>query len=471
MLAESTHFFDMAAHLPLPPGPSMWRPSPVLDNPKEQLPPPVVSVPSRESGNASRNSRTSVQRCGQGTLAVNRSGRLEFHALRCDSWSCPECRPVKAAQLQRRLRGALAGRRNAKFSFCTLSVNPARFEGRQIGWRGRDDGTRIRVYARPTPSQFNAVIHAMSHEWHAFKRRMDNRTRRAHQPTVEYFRVVELNRDGWPHYHVILVHPSWEAAGLERHVQEWGLGFVKVEPAGPDGAVRRLAPYLLSHEAKAAGAKAYQFAALALPKGSRLWSASRGLLPAKKVADLHQFGGNAESVAAVVLRGHVSSYQHKARERGAHTAWVAPVPGPADRPHRPPGTVLVKGDAGQLLFRQLAAHRRLLDQPSRRRHTQRRGNARLITPIRHNVDTSPLAETVLHASERAYLRVNQELGGLPTSLVGSGQALAYGAPDAGGPPLAESDAIDTGGGGPTPSRKPDTHIWTEFPRRAPGCAS
>ncbi len=354
MTGQARAFFDTAAGLPVPPGVTRRPTTGPLVNPKEQLPPPLAPDPEKSQKGPWRYPRPYVQRCCQGTLAVQRSGRLELHALACGSWSCPTCRPALAARLLKRTRGAFGDRSGEIFTFATLTVDPRKFGGRPAGSRVHEDGRQTTLWHPPTPAQFEQAARAMSAEWHALTRRLGAKAKRAGTQRVAYLRVVELHRNGWPHWHVVLVHPEWGPAELRPQLHRWALGLVQLKPADPDSAVAEIAPYLLSHEGKSAGAKAYQFAAPALPKGFRLWSSSRGFLPAELETDLLELEDDTTPEATFVLRGNVASWRNTAHDWGAHTVWIAPPPAPPDRPHRPPGSVMATGDGARLLALELA---------------------------------------------------------------------------------------------------------------------
>jgi hypothetical protein len=274
---------------------------------------------------------------------------------------------VLAARVLEALRSGLEARAGSLL-LLTPTVNPEHFGGVVVGWQdwGRDglpclpgDAVRTsRLWSEPTREQFERCARAMSREFDRLMKRLNMKAKRAGLEPFAYFRVVELHRNGWPHYHVVLEHPTGSLDVLEQ-VNAWGLGRVDVRPVDLDAAVGEVAPYLVSAERKGAGSKAYQFAATALPKHFRLHSSSRGFL-LRSEADLEA------PVESVVLRGHFSGYHQWVQSFSSAFGYevdarlVLPSPAPPDRDHKPPSSSVSTGDGAVLLFVQL------LDQESLR---------------------------------------------------------------------------------------------------------
>jgi len=159
----------------------------------------------------------------------------------------------------------------------------------------------------------------------------------------EHFRVVELHRNGWPHYHVVLEHPTLGAGSVAGPVAGWSLGISDVRSVELDDAVGEIAPYLTSAEGKGGGSKAYQFAAYALPDGFRLVSASRAFLgePEPDDAPAPDY--------ALAVRGHFTGHADAVRAWGGTTVMQLPPPDAG----RLPAASIATGDAAVVYFAEL----------------------------------------------------------------------------------------------------------------------
>lgn len=242
--------------------------------------------------------------------------------------------------------------------FITPTINPADYGAVPIGqkfWNASGDevgdpADAVRastMWSHPNRAQFDAAVADMSNAWGKLTNALNERARRAGVARWEYFRVTELHRNVWPHYHAVLEHPTITAPP---DVELWNLGRVDVEAIDIDDAVGELAPYLVCSESKGKGHKAYQFAAPSLPRGFRLYSPSRGFLKRpQRDEELHPRPDH-----AVVVRGHFTGYHEMARAWGATSVLVLPTPAPAERPHRPPSGCLATGDGAVLLYVELA---------------------------------------------------------------------------------------------------------------------
>jgi hypothetical protein len=199
----------------------------------------------------------------------------------------------------------------------------------------------------------------MAKAWDRWARALNARAKRAGLDPWGYFRTVELHRSVWPHYHVVLEHGQIADAP---DLSTWPLGvIVDAVPVSIDDAVGEVAPYLVCSESKGKGHKAYQFAAAALPKGFRLYSASAGFLAPRGDPDAPPVEAPEH---ALVLRGHFTSYHDMARSWGATSVLLLPTPAAPERPHRPPSACLTTGDGAVLLFVELAEAHELHASPT-----------------------------------------------------------------------------------------------------------
>ena len=180
-----------------------------------------------------RELRPYVQKCCTGTLALLYSGsRVRFSVLTCGSWSCPTCRKIKGAQLLDQLNRGMRSRGVLNRVLMTLTVNPSRYGARPAGkayWNAAGQpcapSEAVRTSQRwhpPTRKQFDAATADMSKEWNRLNDRLGRKAKREEVDRHGYFRVVELHRNVWPHYHAVLEHPTWTAADIQKQLEEAG---------------------------------------------------------------------------------------------------------------------------------------------------------------------------------------------------------------------------------------------------------
>ena len=301
--------------------------------------------------------RAYVQACGKGTLGLFYEGsRVVFGALACGSWSCPHCRKRLAARKLDQLRRGMESRPGMERQLVTLTVDPARFGAVRIGtafWDSEGNPARSEreavrtsaLWSEPNPEQFRAAVKAMSTQWDLLNQRLKAKARRAGAEPFGYFRVIELHRNGWPHYHVVLEHPEWGPEDVQLQLAGWNLGRTDARGISLDDAVGELAPYLVCNERKSGGHKAYQFAANALPEGFRLYSSSRGFC----APPIEQDGP--KPIHGVPLRGHFAGYHQAVKEMGADARLV--LYPPSDGDHVPPARTIATGDAAVVYYAEL----------------------------------------------------------------------------------------------------------------------
>lgn len=313
-----------------------------------------------------REVRKYVEKCGMGTMAVLWPGsRVTHSALLCKSWNCPTCRRQKAARLLDQLRRGMESRPDYNRIFLTLTLDPAQFGARKIGRRyWNQSGEEVHspahatrssiIWSEPTRKQFKRAIEAMSQEWKRFNDRLKRKAARAEVEKPAYFRVVELHRNVWPHYHVVIEHPTWTATDIKTQLQGWQLGITDAKDISLDDAVAELAPYLVSKEKKTS--KAYQFAASALPKNFRLYSSSQGFLAAP--IEPEEVPEHAQ-----ILSGHFTAHHATVRAWGAQSLIALRPPQAPDKPHKPPSSAIATGGAVLLYYLAQLENNRVLIQP------------------------------------------------------------------------------------------------------------
>lgn len=349
--ASSTAFFDQPDLNPFPTAAERQaRERPLLPsrNNSNSTSSTLAFAPAPER-TAFRYPRPYVQACCKGTLGlVYESGRVVFRALACNSWSCPHCRKRKAANLLDRLRRGMAARPDYKRGLVTLTVDPSQFGAICTGTGyytkagkpfagyvsaetldrmvARGELRATRMWRPPTAEQYEAAYRAMSKEVNRLLSRLRTHAKRQDLAKWGYFRVVELHRNGWPHYHLVFEHPILTVEEVGPLIERWALGIVHYQSVESlDDLVGEVAPYLTSPEAKG---KEYQFAASALPKHFRLWSCSKDFLAAPQARDPEAD----KPINGIALRGHFTDYgrlyeQHsKAREPLSHSLELVHAP-------------------------------------------------------------------------------------------------------------------------------------------------
>jgi hypothetical protein len=306
-------------------------------------------------GTPLREARKYVQDCCKATLALQFSNRVAFGAMTCNSWTCVTCRKVKGAELLNRLHRGMASRPELNRIFVTLTINPKIFGARPVGkayWKGKgresvrcapEVADRVTtLWSEPDADQFAWAAECMSTEWNKLNSRLTRKADRAGVARHGYFRVIELHRNRWPHYHVVIEHPNWRAADIRKQVAGWAIGeIVQVRDISVEDAIGEVAPYLVSHENKGKGSKAYQFAGYALPEGFRLHSSSKGFLAdPEPPAEVSERG--------IPLRGHFTKHHEAVKEFGAAAQLVLEPIQRDELPHKPPGSSVAYGDAARL---------------------------------------------------------------------------------------------------------------------------
>lgn len=309
-------------------------------------------------GTAFRWPRPYVQRCGQGSLALYHSdGRVRFTALACGSWSCPTCRKRNAARLLDRARRGMESRPDLNRWLITLTCDPLAWGAVVLGRRCQADGRVTNIVSEPSPEQFGAVVREFQATWTRLRAAWGYKCKSEGWERPGFLRVVELHRNGWPHWHVVVEHAHLTTADLEKLVSgHWTLGRGDVRLTDVDGAVGEIVPYLVAAERKSGGDKAYQFAALALPKNFRLWSSSQGFLGDDETEEL------TDVEHGVAVAGDVSSWFEALDQVAESRVWLMHPP-QEDGSYRPPDAFVAGGGNVVAFYAELvratALHERL----------------------------------------------------------------------------------------------------------------
>jgi len=164
-------------------------------------------------------------------------------AAMCGSWKCSDCGPRKARRLRKRL----------------LATTPTRL----ITLTLRHDPTL-------SPRDALAVAnHAWSILWRRYRRKFGNRA-------VGYAKIVELQKNGTPHLHILAEMPFIHTRALSADWQRLtGAFIVDIRRVKSQ---RGVAKYLSSYLTKA----------MAVPDGMRKWSAARGFVPPTPAQELEE---------------------------------------------------------------------------------------------------------------------------------------------------------------------------------------
>ena len=210
----------------------------------------------------------SVALCGHGSL-LGRSldGRLYVVPMLCKSWQCERCRPAKRMQWQDLIA---AGNPNRHL---VLTIRPSDF------------------------SSPEAALAAMLDAWPKFLARI----RRAYGPTA-YVRVVELTKNGFPHFHVLLRSAFLPRARLIKWWTSYGLGsYLWINPVA---AGSHHARYITKYLHKGFGSLCARF-----PK-KRMISKSPNWL-------------SLDAKAALLSHSHASVVEWRAFPKAGYTSVVA----------------------------------------------------------------------------------------------------------------------------------------------------
>jgi len=172
--------------------------------------------------------------------------------IACGKWQCEECRTVKARAIMARSMNGLiaqaaqeAGFRE-QYNFKTLALT---YGGREMRERYTREEAAIQMR-----DAFRKLILFL----------------RKHLGWFDYIRVTEDQKDGYPHYHVILagpnIAPKWVLQMIEDAWRgEYGMGFVKLHKIY---TVEKAIKYVLK----------YLFKEPAIYEGLRIFSSSKGSL-------------------------------------------------------------------------------------------------------------------------------------------------------------------------------------------------
>lgn len=131
-------------------------------------------------------------------------------ALRCNSWTCPTCQPILKKKLFKRIfDGAISKDAVPQYGLKFLTLT-------YPGASARDGKTPPEMYDDMTKS-FHKLITALKKYYGHF----------------HYFRVCEPQKDGTPHFHVLLAGKSVVPYSIRQHIDHlwrdtYGMGFIRI---------------------------------------------------------------------------------------------------------------------------------------------------------------------------------------------------------------------------------------------------
>jgi hypothetical protein len=176
--------------------------------------------------------------------------RVIASPLSCNSWACPYCGPkLKKALFRRVLGGVMGNEKLPRFGrkFLTLTYG---------GHAKRLDSDPLSAYEEMSIAWHNTVK-ALRHKYGNF----------------HYFKICELHKDGWPHFHVMLVGETIVPKQILEHIRHYwceqnGMGFIRINAIDfKDGkhATNYMLKYITKNIQK-------------VGKGKRIFTASVGAL-------------------------------------------------------------------------------------------------------------------------------------------------------------------------------------------------
>ena len=153
--------------------------------------PPVYSIAWFKAGNLPFSEQEPVTRRRRGTyeshlLAIKNycksqaviydnttsiGGTIHHKANNCNSWDCPECRKKKASVLRSRIKVGIA---KQSWRLLTLTLDPKMVS-------------------------LSDSLNQLSHLWDIFSKALKRK-----YPDLQYIKVVEFHKSGYPHLHIIL---------------------------------------------------------------------------------------------------------------------------------------------------------------------------------------------------------------------------------------------------------------------------
>ena len=223
--------------------------------PPVELRPKNCIANSEEHPSGSPGGYAQSERCENviGAYSVSDGKKVLCGPIRCNNWNCPYCGPQKKKSLWRRILkgflGDLAKYNRYGLKHLTLTCPGKEF---RLRYQGRPD----RVY-EIMAGHFANMIRSLRGKYGHF----------------HYFRVCEMQKDGMPHFHVLLagnaIAPKEILGDIEHYWRNlYGMGFVRLNMIGfRDG--KHAVNYMLKYITKDS---------MSAGKHKRIFTASLGAL-------------------------------------------------------------------------------------------------------------------------------------------------------------------------------------------------
>lgn len=213
--------------------------------------------------------------CGSSSLVKYLATGREATMLRCRSWTCPDCQPVRQRQLVAQTM------RGAPTVFLTLTIRRTEAE---------------------TP---NDAAKKLVDAWRKTRRKFMALKKIKHLP---FLAIVEATKAGWPHLHIMLrnvwIDQKWISAEMDALIGSPIVDIRKIDNPG------RASGYV----AKYAGKAAHKFG-----NAKRYWRSKDYLLKEQEKPERSVFdNAHSERVPDSVTR-----LEHIWKELGWRTSWIS----------------------------------------------------------------------------------------------------------------------------------------------------
>lgn len=171
----------------------------------------------------------------KGVYNTKSEKRLLVFPVACGSWSCPDCASRKARRVYARaMAGRIVAAQQSEYNYKLLTLT---LPG-EIWRKNHSIGNAYQEGSKA----LTGLIKFLKYNLGAFA----------------YLRVCELQRDGFPHWHIIMVGDGIAPKYTLRMIEDYwrgscGLGFVKLNRLRGDQDIKRAVGYVLKYLFKSGG--------------------------------------------------------------------------------------------------------------------------------------------------------------------------------------------------------------------------